>query len=384
MKTNPFPSERQELRAALLSAVDSIADIVVEQRDASEAERTLAAPVVEALRASPLIRMKAPREAGGAEAHPADQMDVIEAMVRLDPAAAWSMMITAAAAGGALSWLPDDVVAEITDRSFPMMAGSLKPAGVAERTAGGWRVSGRWGWASGVQHADYIAVPVILADKSGVVRIVAPTSAITVHDTWHVLGMKGTGSVDFSLDGLFVPDRFASLTAEPVRGGQLYRLGYGYLVNEHGAFAYALARVAISLVRDLAVSKMRGYGVGASLADRAVVQRAIGEGELRISATRLLMIDVIERLFDSARETEAPVTLQAEARAAAVLCTDEAIAVTTNLFRYAGGGAVMLANPLQRILRDLFTAQSHLVVSDSAYENLGRLRLGLTSTAPLS
>ena len=71
------------------------------------------------------------------------------------------------------------------------------------------------------------------------------------------------------------------------------------------------------------------------------------------------------------------------ARAASVLCTDEAIAVTNTLFRYAGGSAVMLDDPMQRILRDLYAAQSHLMVSDAAYEALGKLRLGLTDNAPL-
>jgi alkylation response protein AidB-like acyl-CoA dehydrogenase len=95
------------------------------------------------------------------------------------------------------------------------------------------------------------------------------------------------------------------------------------------------------------------------------------------------MIDVLERLFDASVGGEAPIALQAEARAASVLCTDEAIAVTSALFRYAGGSAVMLDDPLQRILRDLYTAQSHLMVSDAAYEALGKLRLGLTDKAPI-
>jgi alkylation response protein AidB-like acyl-CoA dehydrogenase len=124
-------------------------------------------------------------------------------------------------------------------------------------------------------------------------------------------------------------------------------------------------------------------GPGTSIADREIFQRAVAEGELRLRATKLLMVDTLERLYAASAEAEAPVALQAEARAASVLCTDEAIAVTSQLFRYAGGSAVMLDDPLQRILRDLYTAQSHLMVSDSAYESLGKLRLGLTDKAPL-
>lgn len=381
---NPFPTARADLRSTLMAVVETVAAVTATHRDASEEARTLEPAVVGALRESGLTRMKSPRAAGGAEAHPADQMDVIEALTMIDPAAAWSMFITSAVTGGALSWLPDEAVQEVLSAGpFPLMAGSLRPAGSATPVDGGYRVSGRWAWGSGVHHADYVAVPVLMADGSGVVRVVVPIAEVTVHDTWLVLGMKGTGSTDYSMDQVFVPNRFASRTAAPVRGGALYRLGYGFVVNEHGSFAYALGRLALKTVVDLAAEKKRGYAGATSIADRAVFQRAVGEGELRLSAARLLMIDVLERLFDSAAEGEAPAALQAEARAAATLCTDEAIAVTTNLFRYAGGSSVLQASPLQRILRDLMTVQSHLVVSDSAYEILGQLRLGLTDSAPL-
>ena len=382
--SNPFPTERGALRTTLLSAVEGISKVVAANAELAETARTLAPAVVEALRGSGLTRMKSPRAVGGAEAHPVDQMDVIEAMTMVDPAAAWSMLITSAVTGGALSWLPDEAVREmLADGSFPLMAGSLRPGGSATPVEGGYRISGRWSWGSGVQHADYVAVPVLLADRSGVVRVVVPISQVAVHDTWFVLGMKGTGSTDYSMEQVFVPGRFSSLTARPVRGGALYRLGYGFVVNEHGSFAYALARLALRTVVELAAEKKRGYAGATGIADRAVFQRAVGEGELRLSATRLMMIDVLERLFESAADGEAPAALQAEARAAATLCTDEAITVTTNLFRYAGGSAVMLGSPLQRIMRDLLTVQSHLVVSDSAYEILGQLRLGLSDAAPL-
>jgi len=95
------------------------------------------------------------------------------------------------------------------------------------------------------------------------------------------------------------------------------------------------------------------------------------------------MADAADRLLAAASEHEAPIALQAEARAAATFCTDEAIDVTTKLFRFAGGSAVMQGDPMERLLRDLFTAQAHLFVSDAAYESLGRLRLGLTDQAPL-
>lgn len=368
----------------MLAAVRDITPVVARHKEASERERTLAPEVVAALRTSGLIKMKSPLELGGFEMHPADQMEVIEALTRVDSAAAWALFIAATVTGRTLTAFDDATSAELMrEDQFPMVAGSLKPSGRAERVDGGYRVSGQWAWGSGVMHADYVIVPVMLADKSGVVSAVVPREQVEVLDNWHALGVNGSGSADYVLDDVFVPERFVSVGAKRFRGGAIFRLGYGFASNEHAIFAYALAKLALDTVVSSAIEKRRGYGRGISIADREVFQRAVAEGELRLRSTRLLMVDVLERLFDSAIENEAPIALQAEARAASVLCTDEAISVTNTLFRYAGGSAVMLTSPLQRILRDLYTAQSHLMVSDVAYESLGQLRLGITEDAPL-
>ena len=381
-----FPPERDAKRRVLLDAVASIADVLAAHRDESEELRTLAPASVQALHDVGLTRLKSPLEVGGAEADPVLQMDVIEAVTMIDPAAAWSMFISSAVTGGALARLPDEAVAEmLSGERFPFMAGSLRPGGEARAVDGGYRISGRWGWGSGVHHADFVSVPVFTAERE-VIQAVVPIADVDAQDNWHVLGMKGTGSSDYVLDDVFVPERFVThpATATQQRGGRLFRLGMpGYVINEHGAFAYALARLALQISTEMAVEKKRGYVGGTSIADRAVFQRAIAEGKLRVDASRLLMVDTLERLFDAAEHGIPPAPLQAETRAAAVLCTDEALAVTSDLFRYAGGSAVQLSHRLQRVLRDLFTVQSHLVVSDSAYEIYGQLLLGLSDEAPL-
>ena len=384
MESNIFPLDRAEIRSALLECVASIEPVLLEHRERNEEQRCLVPEVAEVLRGSPLIKMKSPREVGGAEIHPVDQMDVIEALTKIDSAVAWSVLIASGIGGRAMAALPDETVEELlAEGAFPMIAGSLMPNGKAVEVEGGYRVSGRWAWGSGLRHSDYVTVPVILESQKGVVRVVVPCSEVSPVDDWFSLGMKGTGSSSYEIDDVFVPDRFTSKEAQPVRGGALFRLGYGYATNEHAIFAYALAKGTLEEMITSAAKKKRGYVKAIGIADREVFQRVVGEGELRLKATRLLMVDVLERLFDSAEETAASLELQAEARATAVLCTDEAMAVTTNLFRYAGGQAVMQGDSIQQALRDLLTAQSHLMVSDSAYESLGQLRLGLTDQAPL-
>ena len=383
--TNDFPEDPTVLRNWLLSAVASIAETLSSSARESESRRTLAPAAVAALRGSGLPGMKSPRAVGGAEAHPVVQMEVIESLTRIDSAAGWALLIAGGIAARVLSTLPDEVIDEMsTPGRIPFFSGSLKPDGKARPVDGGFEVTGRWSWASGIAHADYVVAPVLLEDRPGAIWAVVPSNCVTIHDNWFPLGMRGTGSSDFSLEQVFVPSRFAASAGGPVRGGALYRLGYGSAAHEHGAFAIALAREALEEVLELARTKRRGYVGSASLADRETFQSAVAEAELRIKAMRLVMQDATQRLFDSATESAAPIALQAEARAAATFCTSEALAVTSGLLRFVGGSAVREGNPLERILRDLYTAQSHLFVSESAYANLGRLRLGLTDRAPLS
>ena len=378
----PTPS-RGDVLADLLNGVDHIAQVISRHRQDSEINRTLSPDVVRAMREVGLFRMKSPHEAGGAEIHPVDQMAVVEAVVKLDSAAAWTMFIGATVTGRALSALSDEAVDELMAApDFPIMAGSLKPSGSATKVDDGFRISGQWAWGSGVQHADHVIVPVLRPDEKGLITAVVPRSRVRIIDNWQALGINGSGSCDYALDDVFVPEHFAITTPGQRRGGAIFRMGYGFAANEHAIFALALAHLALDSFISSA-QKKRGYGKGASIADREIVQRAVAESELRLRGAKLLMTDVLERLFDASADQEAPVALQAEARAASVLCTDEAIIIVNTLFRYAGGSAVMLDDPMQRILRDLYTAQSHLMVSDAAYEALGKLRLQLTDKAPL-
>ncbi|MDE0136006.1 MAG: acyl-CoA dehydrogenase family protein [Acidimicrobiaceae bacterium] len=201
-----------------------------------------------------------------------------------------------------------------------------------------------------------------------------------------MLGMRGTGSCDYELDDVFEPDRFAidALGGGPPRGGALMRLGLpAYVANEHGSFAYALGRLALQTMTETAIEKKRGYLGGVSLADRQVFQRTIGQGAIRMNACALAMAESLERMFDSAANGSPDPALVTEAQAAAVWCTDEAIDLVSELFRFTGGSAVMNDSEMQRILRDIYTVQSHLMVSAVVYEQYGQVLLGMTEGGAL-
>jgi alkylation response protein AidB-like acyl-CoA dehydrogenase len=211
--------------------------------------------------------------------------------------------------------------------------------------------------------------------------IVFPAAQAEIHDTWHVSGLKGTGSCDFSVSDLFVPEAFTAdlRTWEPKRGGPMYQLGLpGLLINELAGFALGVARRALDAITDLAKTKRRGYGKQTALAEREVFQRAIGEGDLRLRAARALAIEIFEKAWQTVCAGCKPeLALQVEMRSVTALVTDVALDITTLAFRYGAGSSIHLSSILQRCLRDLQVEAAHLMVSDSAYEMHGKCLLGL-------
>ena len=389
-----FPIEPTAKRTALLAAVDAIRETVISHADEAEAQATLPPATVDALVGSGLLMLKLPEVLGGAEADPTTQFEVIEALSAIDPSAGWCLMIGGTGIGLPAAFLSDKAIAEIfAGGRIPTAAIVSMPTGEAVPVAGGFRVTGRWSFVSGVRHAAWITLGVRIippADAPPEMRMmVVPAAAIEIHDNWgQVAGLKGTGSCDVSLTGYVVPEAFTwdRLQTPPRRGGPLYRLGHpGFVANEHAAFALGLGRGALDAVMALARSKRRSFAPSpASLEARPVFQRAIGLGDLRLRAARALVLNIYAEAWETvcAGQTPPP-RLQAEMRSATVFATEVAVEVTTEAFRYAGGAAVYGPQRLQRYLRDINVAAQHLMVSDIAYETHGQFALGIPGADPL-
>ena len=208
-----------------------------------------------------------------------------------------------------------------------------------------------------------------------------PTAEVEIHDMWHVVGLKGTGSCDYSVSDHFVPAGFTfDLQAfQPQRGGSLYRIGLPSLLQSvHAGFALGVGRRALDAIIDLARTKRRGYGKQTPLAERAVFQHVIGESDLRLRAARGLVLEILEKVWATAcGDRKLDAQLHIELRSATTLATEVALDVATQAFRYGGGTAIHLHSILQRCLRDLQVGAAHLMVSDSTYELHGQCLLGL-------
>lgn len=386
-----WPEARAALRQALLDAVTAVRPTLAADGDAAEAARTLPTASVEALRDAGLFGLKAPRALGGAEADPVTQIDVIEALSYIEPAAGWCAFIGA----GALSltaYLPDAAVARMWGAGrMPTLAGLVMP-GQARRVEGGYQVNGRWSWASGVRHADWVAVHVLVpataSHEAPASRMVfLPASAVTLHDNWHVSGLKGTGSCDFTIEDQFVAETFSfDLRAlRPQRGGPLYRIGLpGLIANELGAFAVGVARRAIDEMIAQSRARARGYAGKALVSGRAVFQHRLGEADFRLRAARALLVESYERVWTDVCGGQTPDAIrQVELRGVVAFVIAEALSVVRNVFSYGGGSAVRLDNMLQRCLRDLEVGSVHLIATDAIYEQHGRVLLGETTPNPM-
>lgn len=390
---SPFPEEPAARRAALLAAVEAIGGTVAAHAAEGEAQATLARATVDALVATGLLRLKLPRVLGGAEADPVTQLEVIERLSAIDPAAGWCLMI-----GGTGIGLPGAFLADAAiERMFaggrvPTGAIASMPPGEAVPVDGGFRVTGRWPFVSGAPHAEWITLGVRIVRGEGppeMRMVTVPAAVATLHDNWRdVAGLRATGSCDVSLSDCLVPEAFTwdRQVAPPQRGGALYHLGHpGFVANEHAAFAIGVGRGALDAVTAVAKAKRRSFAAGPSaLEQRPTFQRFLGLADLRLRSARALVIEIYAEAWAAASAGSVPSPrLQAQMRSVTAFATQVAAEVTTDAFRFAGGEAVYAGRPLQRYLRDIHVGAQHLMVSEIAYENHGAFTLGLPGADPL-
>ena len=388
-----FPADRAKKRKVLLEAVASVRDVVAASADESERLGTLAPAAVDAIREAGLFTLKLPMPLGGAEADPVTQMEVIEDLAYIDAAAGWCLMIGATAIGRPGAFLCDDAIGDMfANGRIPTAATATAISGNAVPVDGGYVLTGRWPFASGVRHAEWMVagakVPARDNTEETSLTLVYPVKKGKIHDNWHVMGLEGSGSNDISVRDLFVPAEFTWETAlwEPRRGDAIYRMGRpGFVANEHPAIALGIARRALDEIIASAPNKKRGNPPISTLADREAFRGDIARCDFRLRAARALSHEVFERAYEITCSGQVPGdAVQAEMRAVSAHVTFEAVDVTTIAFRYTGGSAIHRSHILQRCLRNINAAAQHFMVSDSSLESYGATLLGADEVKPMA
>ena len=382
-----------ERRGRLLERVDAIAPVLAADVPVGEELRRLPDTTVAALREAGLLRLKVPASLGGDEAEPDLQFDVFERVALTNASAAWCLFIYADSAGAVCARLPDAGLERLlAGGDVPVVCGGggLRP-GVLEAVDGGYRLSGRFRYGSGLDAAEWVLLQGLVTGVDGRaprVRVcVVPRDAVDVEDTWHVLGMRATGSNDFAVDDVFVPEEMTYPPGiPPRRGGRMFRTGIvGYLGYPVPAVTVAIARRALDELIALAPNLTRGYTRPQVLASRPAFQSFLGAADQRLRAARALMIaDGLNLMALADGDASDLRAAEAATRAAGALAVRTASDVLADTVRFAGGAALRQGTVFEQAVRDLTVAANHLLVNESAYEVHAQFLLGLPDADPLA
>ncbi len=386
-----FPSDRDAKRKFLLDGIESIAPTLQASGPISEELGTLAPEAVKALRDAGMFRLKLPAAVGGAEADPITEMLVLEEIAYHDFASGWCTMVGATGVASLGAFLPEEGLNKVfANGRIPTASISFFPAGRAVRENGGYRLNGRWRFNSGIRHSEWVVGGTVVegteAENGGrpiVMFSALPAKDVTLYDNWGgVTGLRGTGSVDFSVENYHLPAHFTFvwdlLKPKARRGGPSYLLPpFSYVAKEHGSVAIGAARRALDEMIKLATTT-RGTFRSSKLDERQVVHRKIAEADLKLRAARALMHERYDQLWRKVNAGEQPDGADiADVRAICLHATDVAVETATMVYHFAGNTGLHHPHVIGRLLRDLNTAGIHQVMSDTAYENHGKFLLGL-------
>ena len=285
--------------ARLLKVVETIRPILLEGIEKAEAERVPASTAYQAMYDAGLFAMLAPRRYGGLEMHPADCMSVWEAVARIDASAAWNLVMNQGIANYA-AWLPEAGAKELFSNGIPTVAGALHPPAHARRVEGGWRVTGQVPFGSGCHCAQWLAMPALEDGADSPFAVFFPRKSATILDTWHTMGMRGTGSTDYRADDLFVPDHMIAPVGpltKPAPGfdGPLFHMWPLANILGEGIVSVGVAASATDAAVELCKNKTPAYQ-GVPLKQQQLAQFLLGKACSRVEAAR----DTLLRAADDA------------------------------------------------------------------------------------
>src|SRR5579862_221905 len=379
---------------AFVQAARALAPAIRELRADIERARSLPAPLVKRMAESGFFSLWLARALGGPELNTVDYFRVIEELSRADGAVGWCAMVSAGYSRLS-GYLDDDVARDIFGDGSTIVAGTINPTGKAIVVPGGFRVSGRWNYGSFIGHSTWTVGSSVIHDDGGPRRgpdgapdmrlMLFPTSAVEIIDTWRVGGLRGTGSHDFQVSDLFVPDdhAIAAFTAKPVRPGTLYAAPFITV------FAMALASVPLGIARaaieafiELAEGKTP-IGGSARLRDKASAQAELGKAEALLSSARAFLVEQLHGVWNTVAKGDMPSLPQrATARLAAAQAAAASAQAVDLVYNAAGGTAIYEHNLLERCFRDVQATTQHVGISSANFELSGRVLLGLDPGTP--
>ena len=376
-----------------LQIVRDLEPIILRHAATAEVNRKMAPEVMSALVDTGLLRMWIPQALGGLEMAPNAALAVMEALARIDAATGWvvsnCVFITTL-----YQFLPAPVIKELLGDPGAVTCGSFVPPGTVQAAGDGYLVNGNWTFGSASHYATSLVTLTVLTDANGpvmgpggapvsVLAFFAPKSA-TLLDTWHTLGLRATGSTNFTVDNLHVPRDHTFVlgpweTTEGPFAAPLYRMGLIIDAVRIAQVGVGIAQGALEEFLTLAAAKTPAY-TATLTADRATVQERVARAQALIQAGRHTLSTTVAAAWESVQngpritgQTCIPMGL------AASFALDAAVQAVDLLYASGGTTAFRDESPLQKRFRDLQTLRQNAIASWSRYESLGKLILGRQS-----
>jgi alkylation response protein AidB-like acyl-CoA dehydrogenase len=365
----------------ILDAARDLAPRIAARAPEIERGRRLPPDLVAELLEAGFFRMSVPRSHGGLELEYPATVEALTSLAAADGATGWTVMI-GSESPQLLALLPresfDEVYAAGPD---VIIAGAFAPQGRAIPADGGYRVSGRWGFASGCQHADWLFGNCVVDDGATPPNLrcaLLPAPEWTIHDTWHTSGLRGTGSHDIEVSDHFVAAErsFVLFGGAASLAGPLFQAPLLQASLHIASVALGIAEGALADLVGFAATKKKRLYAQVALPDSPLFQHRIGHAEADLLAARAMLRERAEELWAQACAGEvsppfAPRVLQTSGWIA-----ETAARAVDACYTAAGGSALYESSPLQRRLRDVHALTQHASLQDTVFTNAGLLRLG--------
>jgi alkylation response protein AidB-like acyl-CoA dehydrogenase len=380
----------QAKQSAPLLKARQLANALAVAGDEIERTRRIPEPLLSQLHEARLFRMLLQKEFGGDELHPCDFLLTMEELARHDASVAWNIFV-----GNSTALITPFIYVEAAREIYAdprtVVAWGPPHGGTADAVDGGYRVSGRWDFASGCHQANWMGVHCRVKEADGSLRLnhlgkptlrtlLFPIEQAEIHDVWDTIGLRGTGSDSYSIEDVFIPEAYSGTRDDQAlrrKSGPLYAFPQQqlYAVGVAGA-ALGIARAMLSSFADLAAEKTpRGLS---RLADTATIQTAFAKAEATLGAARAFLLEGLNEVYDRAGEVE-PIDIpdRVRVRLAATHLIHGAIEVSNWVYKEAGVSAIFPGTPFERRFRDMHTLSQQIQSRGSHYEAAGRVLLGV-------
>ena len=376
-------------RVDLVARARELAPAIAATADEAEHIRRIPEPLLDELHAARLFRMLYPRSVGGDEVEPATYIDAVGELARADGSVGWCVSI-ANSIGLFAPYL--DLDAARTVFGDPRSTCAWGPPNDCRGIAvpNGYRVSGRWDFASGCRHATWMGAHGTVVEPDGSLRLndagwptvrtwLFPVEEARLLDNWDPIGLRGTASKSYTVEDLFVPEKLSGTREDPSLRREAGPL---YAFPQQTLYSVGIASVGLGIARgmldtfvELALRKTpRGTG---RLADNAVIQAEVARAEARLGAARVYLLDSVTEIYRRAGPA-APIDVmdRARARLAGSHAISSAVAVADWTYKAAGVDAIFPGSPFERRFRDIHTLSQQIQSRDAHYETVGQVLLG--------